>query len=73
MWTAFFSPPMDSCGLRIAIKTCWKPNSSPKASSRGGIDRLMARLRAIEAADETCMAYPRHKPRDDATAIALTP
>jgi hypothetical protein len=39
----------------------------------GGIDELMARLRAIEAADETCIAYPRHKPRDDATAIALRP
>ncbi|CAN5243341.1 PP2C family serine/threonine-protein phosphatase [soil metagenome] len=42
-----------------------------KSIQPGGVDALMSRLRAIEAADEICMTYPRHKPRDDATAVAL--
>ena len=30
-----------------------------------------AELRAIEAADERCAAYPRVKARDDATAVLV--
>lgn len=42
-----------------------------QAAPPGGIPTLMQRLRAIEAADPACMTYPRHKPSDDATAVAL--
>ncbi len=42
------------------------------ASARtGGVDDVLRRLRGIEAADPECRKYPRFKPADDATAVAL--
>ena len=41
------------------------------AGSLGGMERLCAELRAIEAADPQCRRYPRIKPADDAAAICL--
>lgn len=39
------------------------------AALAGGLGALCTELRAIEAADERCAAYPRVKARDDATAV----
>lgn len=37
----------------------------------GGVDRVLAALRAVEAADPSCETYLRFKPADDATAVML--
>jgi Protein phosphatase 2C len=37
----------------------------------GGISSVLASVRSVEAADPACVAYPRFKPADDATAVAL--
>jgi serine/threonine protein phosphatase PrpC len=37
----------------------------------GGVEKVLAKLRMIEAADPTCEKYPRFKPGDDATAVML--
>jgi Protein phosphatase 2C len=42
-----------------------------RASGDGGIAALYERLRAIERGDPECRRYPRFKPADDASAIAL--
>ena len=39
----------------------------------GGIAETLARMRAIEQSDPHCQAFPRFKPADDASAVALTP
>ncbi len=38
----------------------------------GGVDGVLAALRAVEAGDRDCRTFPRFKPADDATALALT-
>jgi hypothetical protein len=40
-----------------------------EAAMSRGLAELMAELRAIEATDERCAAFPRLKARDDATAV----
>jgi hypothetical protein len=41
-----------------------------KAAGReGGLEAMLAELRALEDADPECVAHPRLKPRDDATAL----
>jgi hypothetical protein len=42
-----------------------------EASDNGGIAALYDRLRAIERSDPQCRKFPRFKPADDASAIAL--
>ncbi|MDB5361457.1 MAG: hypothetical protein JWO51_2754 [Rhodospirillales bacterium] len=42
-----------------------------KASFERGPDALLDELRALEAADPDCLAFPRIKPMDDATALIL--
>jgi hypothetical protein len=42
-----------------------------RASGNGGIVALYERLRAIERGDPDCRKFPRFKPADDASAIAL--
>ena len=42
-----------------------------RETERQGVDMLLKRLRAIEAADPLGVAYPRLKIRDDATALLL--
>jgi len=42
-----------------------------EASFERGVDSLLDELRAIEAADPDCLAFPRVKPMDDATAMIL--
>ncbi|MGE0004348.1 MAG: hypothetical protein AB7S92_02045 [Parvibaculaceae bacterium] len=42
-----------------------------RACREGGIAALHDRLRAIEKADPDCTRFPRFKPADDASAIAL--
>jgi hypothetical protein len=42
-----------------------------REAREAGLVALHDRLRAIEAADPECRAYPRNKPRDDATAVLL--
>src|SRR5262245_55520221 len=42
-----------------------------QASGNGGIIALYERLRAIERSDPDCRKFPRFKPADDASAIAL--
>jgi Protein phosphatase 2C len=42
-----------------------------QASGNGGIVALYERLRAIERGDPDCRKFPRFKPADDASAIAL--
>ena len=37
----------------------------------GGTSSVLRKIRAVEAADPKCEKYPRFKPADDATAIAL--
>ncbi|MBI2718342.1 MAG: protein phosphatase 2C domain-containing protein [Rhizobiales bacterium] len=37
----------------------------------GGVARVLAALRAVEAGDPACQTYPRFKPADDATAVML--
>lgn len=39
--------------------------------SRAGVDRVLSRLRSLEAGDTECRIYPRFKPADDATAVML--
>ena len=39
----------------------------------GGIASIIGRMRAIEKSDPDCRAYPRFKPADDASALALRP
>jgi hypothetical protein len=39
----------------------------------GGIAGLLARMRDIEKSDPDCQTYPRFKPADDASAVALMP
>jgi hypothetical protein len=39
----------------------------------GGIAETLARMRGIEQSDPHCRAFPRFKPADDASAVALTP
>ena len=41
------------------------------SAAEGGVARVLARLRAIEADDPACEKFPRFKPADDATAVAL--
>jgi hypothetical protein len=41
------------------------------ASVDGGIATLYDRLRSIERGDPDCRQFPRFKPADDASAIAL--
>lgn len=36
-----------------------------------GVERVVSRLRAVEAADPACETFLRFKPADDATAVAL--
>jgi hypothetical protein len=40
-------------------------------ASAGGVDTVLAALRAVEAGDPDCLRYPRFKPADDATAVML--
>ncbi len=42
-----------------------------QASGNGQIAELYERLRAIERSDPDCRKFPRFKPADDASAIAL--
>lgn len=42
-----------------------------RAALDGGLAPLLAQLRALEAADERCEAYPRAKVRDDVAAALL--
>jgi hypothetical protein len=42
-----------------------------QASGKGGVAALYDRLRAIERSDPECGKFPRFKPADDASAIAL--
>jgi hypothetical protein len=44
-----------------------------EAAAPDGIAKLLAKMRGIERADPDCRAYPRLKPADDASAVALTP
>jgi hypothetical protein len=37
----------------------------------GGVNSVLAAMRTVEAADPACGKYPRFKPADDATAVAL--
>jgi Protein phosphatase 2C len=37
----------------------------------GGVNSVLATMRTVEAADPACGKYPRFKPADDATAVAL--
>ena len=41
------------------------------SASAGGVDKVLAALRAAEASDPGCRRYPRFKPADDATALLL--
>ena len=41
--------------------------------TQGGIAKLLTRMRTIEKSDRACRTYPRFKPADDASAIALRP
>jgi hypothetical protein len=43
-----------------------------RKAAAGEIPDLLAHLRKLEKADADCRRYPRFKPQDDATAIALT-
>ena len=43
-----------------------------RASGTGEVASLYERLRGIEAADHDCRRFPRFKPADDASAIALS-
>jgi Protein phosphatase 2C len=36
-----------------------------------GVEQVLGNIRRIEAADATCVKYPRFKPADDVTAVAL--
>jgi hypothetical protein len=38
----------------------------------GGVEKILGQIRATEAADPTCLKYPRFKPADDATAVVLS-
>lgn len=38
---------------------------------KGGVNSVLEEIRAVEAADPNCEKYPRFKPADDATAVAL--
>lgn len=42
-----------------------------KSCQPGGVDIMLRRLRNAEAEDPDCERYPRFKPADDATAVAL--
>ncbi|WP_119387859.1 protein phosphatase 2C domain-containing protein [Taklimakanibacter lacteus] len=42
-----------------------------RAAQQGGVSALYGRLRQIERGDPDCMNFPRLKPQDDASAIAL--
>lgn len=42
-----------------------------RAAQLGEVEALYARLRALEAGDPDCRRFPRFKPQDDASAIAL--
>jgi hypothetical protein len=42
-----------------------------RASFERGVDALLDELRAIEEGDPDCLAFPRVKPKDDATAMIL--
>lgn len=42
------------------------------AASAASVDEVLARLRAVEAADPDCTRHPRFKPADDATAVMLS-
>ncbi len=42
-----------------------------EAATREGLASLYDQVRAIEAGDPECRAYPRNKPRDDAAAVLL--
>ncbi|MCB1377196.1 MAG: protein phosphatase 2C domain-containing protein [Alphaproteobacteria bacterium] len=44
------------------VRACAEPD---------GVDKVLAQLRAAEAADPHCLAHPRFKPADDATAVML--
>jgi hypothetical protein len=39
----------------------------------GGIAETLAKMRALEQSDPHCRAFPRFKPADDASAVALRP
>jgi hypothetical protein len=41
------------------------------AAKHKGLKRLLEELRSIEASDPDCIAFPRLKPSDDATAVLL--
>lgn len=41
-------------------------------SDTGGVDRVLSRIRGIEADDPLCQHYIRFKPGDDATALMLS-
>ncbi|QIG47653.1 hypothetical protein G5V57_07900 [Nordella sp. HKS 07] len=42
-----------------------------RVAKPGEIETLYARLRALEAGDPDCRRFPRFKPQDDASAVAL--
>lgn len=48
-----------------------EPELLAQSSTEGGITSLCERLRAIEHSDPACAKFPRFKPADDASAIAL--
>jgi hypothetical protein len=48
-----------------------EPELLAHAAGQNEIDALYEKLRAIEANDPDCRRFPRFKPADDASAIAL--
>jgi hypothetical protein len=48
-----------------------EPELLARAAGQSEIDALYEKLRAIEASDPDCRKFPRFKPADDASAIAL--
>jgi len=48
-----------------------EPKDLLRNAVAGGLAPLYAELRRIEAADSECLAHPRLKPQDDATALLL--
>jgi hypothetical protein len=48
-----------------------EPELLSRASVNGNVETLYDRLRAIEKSDPDCLEFPRFKPQDDASALAL--
>ena len=50
----------------------YTPSSLVEAARDKGLEHLMTELRQWEDRDETCVAFPRIKPYDDATAVLIS-